>query len=140
MKYRFLSALTLFFLLISIISCDRPNCTSNNQIFNDNQPNSETYKQELASELSKVNQSELTYWLKKYDQVNNQEYLHFYIQGDGLCATMVLTMNQWDKLEKVREKKGVTFRGAQFTNLTFDIQQDSLATKFIYNSFDSIID
>ena len=69
-----------------------------------------------------------------------KELLYFRIQGDGLCAKIVLNVEQWNKLEELRQKKGVTFRGAEFTNLKFDIVQDSLKTEFNYKDFDRIID
>ena len=139
-KTRVINSIALYLLLISVMSCDRPDCMNNNQTFDINQPSSKIYKEELVKELKIVDRSKLTYWLQKYEQVNDQEYLHFYIQGDNLCAKIVLRMNHWDRLKNLRKKKGVTYRGAEFTNLQFDIQQDSLRTEFIYSSFDRIID
>ncbi|MCA9767167.1 MAG: hypothetical protein KC455_12215, partial [Carnobacterium sp.] len=81
-----------------------------------------------------------TYWLQKYDEKDGKEYLYFHIQGNGLCAILNLRVNNWTKLENVREKKGVSYRGAEFTNLKFEIREDSLSTEFIYKTFDKIID
>ncbi|WP_289056185.1 hypothetical protein [Carboxylicivirga marina] len=135
-----INIIALCILIVGIISCDRPQCTNENPIFEKNQPNSKIYKDELVKQLKTIDQSKLTYWLQKYEEKNGQEYLYFHIQGDGLCAKIVLTMNQWNKLENVRAMKGVSYRGAEFTNLNFDIRQDTIATDFIYKSFDSIID
>ena len=90
--------------------------------------------------MNLVDRSKLTYWLQKYEERGGQEYLHFYIQGGGLCAILVVTVNQWNKLEDVREKKGVSYRGAKFTNLQFDIEQNASNTVFIYKDFGRIID
>ena len=87
-----------------------------------------------------MDDAELTYWLKKYDATNGVESLYFNIQGDGLCAILHLTVKNWSKLEDVRERKGVGRLGAEFTNLTFDIVQDSSSTEFIYNTYDRLID
>ena len=46
----------------------------------------------------------------------------------------------WNKLEDVRERKGVGRRGAEFTNLKFQINQDSFSTEFIYVTYDRLID
>ena len=82
----------------------------------------------------------MTYWFQKYEENYGQEYLYFHIQGNNLCAKIVLQVNQWKGLENLREKKGVGYRGAEFTNLEFDILQDSLKTEFIYKSFSRLID
>jgi hypothetical protein len=125
---------------LCFVSCDRPECVTDNSIFIDNEPNTKIYKDELVKQLNTVDQTKLTYWLQKYDEQDDEESLYFYIQGDGLCAILHLTMNHWDKLESVREKKGIGRRGAEFRNLKFDIVQDSLSTTFIYTSYDMMID
>lgn len=139
LKYKLVtgSILLSFFL---IISCDRPVCESDNDIFNTYDPNTKIYKDELVKQLKLVDNDQLRYWLKSYDDNDGIESIYFYIQGDNLCAILHLTMIHWDKLERVREKKGGGRRGAEFTKLTFDIYQDSLKTEFIYKNYDSLID
>lgn len=135
------SLLTLLVLItICFNSCDRPDCTNENPIFVANEPNSKTYKDELVRQLNVVDESELRYWLQKYENNQGTESLYFHIQGDSLCAILHMSMNQWDKLERVRDNKGVGRRGAEFTNLSFEIVQDSTSTSFLYHSFDRIID
>ena len=139
MKKTFINIL-LIFSITGFISCDRPKCNNENPIFENYEPDSEVYKDELSKQLKNIDQSELTYWLQKYDEKDGKEYLYFHIQGDGLCAILNLRVNNWTKLENVREKKGVSYRGAEFTNLKFEIREDSLSTEFIYKTFDKIID
>ena len=126
--------------LISFISCDRSHCINENLIFETFEPNSKKYKDELVAQLNSVDSSQLTYWLKKYDNQNGKETLYFNIQGDGLCAILHLSVNHWDKLEHIRERKGIGRRGAEFTNLKFQIYQDSSSTDFVYISYDRLID
>ena len=136
--------LTNVVLIISVlgllVSCDRPDCNNTNLIFENNLPDSKIYKDELVKRLNYIDQAKLTYWLQKYDEQNGKESLYFHIQGDGLCAILHLTINNWNKLENVRERKGVGRRGAEFTNLKFKIVKDSISTEFIYKTFDRIID
>ena len=120
--------------------CDRPKCANNNPIFTNQQPESKAYKDELVKQLALTDKNQLTYWLQKYDDTDGVESLYFHIQGDGLCAILHLSMNHWNKLEHVRSKKGVGRRGAEFTNLKFDIVQDTHSTQFIYLSYDRLID
>jgi hypothetical protein len=123
-----------------MMSCDRPVCQSDNAIFNTHEPNTKIYKDELVKQLTLVDNGQLRYWLKSYNDDDGIESLYFYIQGDNLCAILDLTMTHWDRLERVREKKGIGRRGAEFTNLKFKIYQDSSNTKFVFQSYDKIID
>ena len=125
---------------MSLLSCDRPQCTNKNIIFKTNTPNSKKYKDELVTQLNKVRDSKLTYWLQKYDEQNGKETLYFNIQGVGLCAILHLTMNHWNTLENVRGTKAVGRRGTEFINLKFKIKQDSISTEFVFVSYDRLID
>ena len=135
-----LITLLLFISFLGFISCDRPDCGNKDPTFENNSPDSKVYKDELVKQLNNIDQSKLTYWLQKYDEQNGKESLYFHIQGNGLCAILHLTINDWNKLENVRERKGVGRRGAEFTNLKFEIIKDSVSTEFIYKTFDRIID
>ena len=139
MKYKLVYPISVL-LLLCLISCDRPECKNENPIFEVYEPNSKKYKDELVNQLNRIDKSKLTYWLQKYDEQNGKETLYFNIQGDGLCAILHLTIKNWNKLEDVREKKGVGRRGAEFTNLKFQINQDSISTDFIYVTYDRLID
>ena len=135
-----LTNIVLIISVLGFVSCDRPDCNNTNLIFENNMPDSRVYKDELVKRLNYIDQSKLTYWLQKHDDQNGKESLYFHIQGDGLCAILHLTINDWNKLENVRERKGVGRRGAEFTNLKFKIIKDSVSTEFIYKTFDRIID
>jgi len=127
-------------LAILFIGCDRPVCKNTNPLFDKFLPESQEYKAELAKQLEIVDKSKLSYWFNQYVESNGQEQLFFNIQGDGLCAIIVLSVEDWGKLVELRQKRGVSYRGAKFTNLKFDIKQDSAKTEFIYRGFDKIID
>lgn len=122
------------------VNCDRPECTNTNPIFNKYAPESEEYKTELVKQLDRIDPSKLSYWFQKYSNNCGKEQLYFNIQGDGLCAILMLDIEEWGQLKELKEKEGVSFQGAEFINLTFDIIKDSSQTKFIYRNFDRIID
>ena len=133
----------LFFstLLIFLASCNGPECKNYNPVFDKFSPSSKEYKNELVNQLKDIDHKELSYWLKEYEEVNGQEYLKFHIQSDNLCAIIILTMQHWDdKLKYVKAAKGQSYQGAEFTDLKFDILQDSLKTEFIFKNFEKIID
>lgn len=140
MKSIFLKLCVSSFLFFSLFACDRPACTNANPIFDQNEPTSKVYKEELAKQIQLVDANKLKYWLAKYETQEEEEFLHFYVQGEGVCAQIVLTMKEWDRLENVRNAKGKSYIGAEFTNLVFDIQQDTRQTAFVYKDFGRIID
>ncbi len=130
----------MFLGILCFASCDRPKCNNNNPIFENYQPNSKVYKDELIKQLNVIDHKELSYWFHKYENINNTESLYFNIQGEELCAILHISVNNWKNLENIRQNEGKGYRGAEFINLKFSIAQDISSTKFIYSSFDRIID
>lgn len=140
MRSQFHLLLVLCTLLLLFCACDRPVCKNTNPLFDQYSPESQEYKAEMVKQLAIADKAELSYWFNQYAESNGQEQLYFNVQGDGLCAMLVLTVEEWGKLEEVRQKKGMSFQGAEFKNLQFDIKQDSAKTEFVYRDFDKIID
>ena len=134
----------LLFAIISLvaiaIACNRPVCKNANPLFDKYSPESMEYKNELVKHLAIAEKSKLTYWFNQYVKSNEQEQLFFNVQGDGLCAVIVLNVDEWNKVEELRNNMGVGFRGAEFKNLQFDTRQDFLETTFILRDFERIID
>lgn len=140
MKVKIKILLPLFCLALLLSACDRPVCKNINPVFDKYSPDSDEYKSELIKQLEVVDKTKLTYWFSQYVESAGKELLFFHIQGDGLCAMLVLNVDNWSKLEELRQKKGVSFRGAEFINLKFEIVQDSLNTEFTFLDFERIID
>lgn len=139
MSYKSLLPLLCISILL-LVSCDRPQCNNSNPIFENNEPNSEIYKAELARQLKRIDTSNLRYWLRKYENNQDVESLYFYIQNDELCAVIHMTMTHWTKLENLRDKQGIGRRGAEFVNLQYDIITNKDKTQFFYKDFDRLID
>lgn len=141
MKKYFTFSILALGILFSVVSCDRPDCKNNNPIFDKYLPNENEYNAELAKQLSKTNKSGLTYWMDTYKEENNTKQMEVYIQGDGLCAKMVLVIDGSEKgIEGIIEKKGIGYRGAELEGLKFGIRQDNTSTKFIFKEIGGIID
>ncbi len=132
--------LVIIFSIIASLNCERPDCMNTNPVFENNTPDSKVYKNELAKQLDSIDQTKLTYWLQDFEEKDGIESLYFYVQSDDICAILHLTVNDWGKLERVRETKGVGRFNAEFTKLEFETRIDSISTEFIYKSFDRIID
>ncbi|MEQ1665520.1 MAG: hypothetical protein ABL927_09120 [Bdellovibrionales bacterium] len=136
-----IKTLTVLFMLTFIVSCDRPVCKNTNTIFDKYSPDTKEYKDELVIQLAKVDKSKLTYWMDTYQEVNNSKYIYAHIQGDGLCAKIVLTVNGSDKgIDGILKTKGMGYRGAELEDLKFEIKQDSTSTKFVFQEISGIVD
>jgi len=136
-----IKTLTIFFLLTFIVSCDRPVCKNTNTIFDKYSPDTKEYKDELVKQLANVDKSKLTYWMDTYQEDNNSEYIHAHIQGDGLCAKIVLTVNGSDKsIEGILKNKGMGYGGAELEDLKFEVKQDSTSTEFVFQEISGIAD
>ena len=136
MKAKINFALALLGIFSMLVACDRPNCTNSNPVFTNNKPYTQIYKAELAKQLQTADKSKLTYWFNSYIQTPNRpDALLFDIQGGGLCAQMLLNVDDWAKLSELKTKKGSGFGGAEFKNLKYDIISDSSGIKFIFKDY-----
>lgn len=123
-----------------LISCNNSDCQNSNPVFDNFPPESQEYKAELIKQLKTADPKKLTYWFTEYKNITGNDYLYFRIKGDGICAIVPLLVNNWGKLQDLRQKKGASYRGAEFVNLTFEIQQDSANIEFVFKNFNRIID
>jgi len=140
MTKTFINALSVFCLLTFIVSCDRAVCKNTNIIFDKYSPDTKEYKDELVKQLAKVDKSKLRYWMDTYQEHNNSKYFTAHIQGDGLCAKIYFTIVSNKGIERLLKNKGMGYRGAELTDLKFDIKQDSTSTEFLFQQAGGIVD
>lgn len=134
-----IARITVLIGLVTILSCDRPACSNANPVFAKYNSTDETYKFELAKQLDLVDPEALRYFFKEYLTIAEEEMLVVNVQGKGLCAELVLTGRQWPKLESVITKKGISYHGAEFQGLLFEVRQNEI-TEFIYKDIVRIVD
>jgi len=133
--------LTISGLLFLVASCDRRECKNTNLIFDKFSPDTKEYKEELVKQLAKVHKSKLTYWMDTYQEGDSSQYIHAHIQGDGLCAKVVLIINDSEKgIEGLLKNKGMGYSGAELKDLKFNIKQDSTSTELIFQEISGIVD
>ncbi len=126
---------------IFLLSCNKPECTNKNPIFEKYSPQEKEYKNELAKQLKNINNTQLTYFLDKYQEINNKKFLSVQIQGQGLCAKMLVGIRtQNNKIANILKTKGLGYSGAELKNLQIDIQQEETTFAFIYKNLEVIID
>jgi hypothetical protein len=123
------------------VSCDRFICRNTNPIFDKYPPESKAYKDELVRQLSMVDRSKLAYWMDRYDEDKYSKSIRARIQGDGLCAKIVLVIKEHQKgIEGLLEKKGMSYYGAGLLDLQFDIRQQNGETEFVFREVSGILD
>lgn len=127
--------------LTALLACDRPQCVNSNPVFENNAPTAKIYKDELLQQINTEGKSNLTYWLKGYEERNGKTYLQFNVQARNLCAVADVLVKHWDeKTRGIKRTKGVSYSGAEIKGLEFTVEQDSAHTELIYKSLDAIID
>ncbi len=133
-------------LLYAIIStfilnaCVAPECKNTNPVFERSHPQDKEYKIELARQLKNIDNSQLGYWIRNYEEKNGKEFLYLDIRGGDLCCTMELTIENWKGLENVKRTKGVGYSGAMINDLKFNIIEAVARTEFIYRECKGIMD
>ncbi|MEM6346040.1 MAG: hypothetical protein AAF927_19280 [Bacteroidota bacterium] len=132
--------LILIYGLITLTACDRPACSNANPIFDEYPPSAEVYKAALAKELGKREADQLSYWIQKHEKIEGQDYLYCNVQGDDLCAILVLSAADWKKLSSVVEAGAISYRGAELTNLKYQILAEGGKTQFVFMDYENIID
>lgn len=132
---------TIIGLALLTVGCDTPTCKNTNSTFDKYAPDTKEYKDELVKQLATVDKSKLTYWMDTYQEDNNSKYINALIQGDGLCAKIVLTVNDSGKgIEDILKNKGKGYHGAQLEDLKYDIKQDSTSIEFVFQEISGIVD
>ena len=141
MEKYLIKIITAFSILIFIVSCDRTECTNTNVIFDKFTPETKEYKDELIKQIAKVDKTKLTYWMKSYQENDNSQSINVNIQGDSLCAVIVLKIaSSKNGIEGILKNKGKSYIGAELKNLKFEIEKDSASTEFIFEEIRGIID
>src|SRR5688572_249259 len=97
---------------ILAVRCDRPVCENANPLFDKYSPNTKEYNDELVNQLARVDRSNLSYWMDIYHEDKTSQCILADVQGDGLCAKIVLVVNDSYKgIERLFENRGVGYRG-----------------------------
>ena len=84
--------------------------------------------------------SNLSYWFDSYVQQNGNDYILVDIQNDSICATGMIQVKDWDKMEEIKRTKGASYKGAELKGLSFDVTKDSAGVEFTYRTLDRIVD
>ncbi len=122
-------------------SCNQPECKNTNPIFDKYSPESNEYKKELANVIANIDRSKLTFWIDSYLDDNVSQRILANVQGEGLCAKMVLIVyNPESGLENIIANKAVGYHGAELEDVQFEIKQDSTSIEFLVKEIGGVVD
>lgn len=124
------------------LSCDRPKCSTNNEIFLKNDVTSKIYQNEVARHIEKIGTENLRFWLSDYFENNNEHYFVFYTQNQDLCAKTVVRVDANNSnFSEVLKNKGKGRFNAEFKGLKLNpVTNEFSDTEFVYVSHEYIID
>ena len=117
----------LFLILsaINTISCNRPECTHSNTVFDQYKPTSNEYKIELVTQMEKTGKSSVNYWIKGIEESNDTPYLVLNVQGLDLCATGHFDLRHSNKLEDVIRTKGIDHWSAKIKRFEVYFEEEA---------------
>jgi hypothetical protein len=124
-------------ILLAFASC---NISNKKDVFADLDPASKKYKQELARQIQNTDGNELTFTLNQYLKIEGKDYLDISINGKDIHAKSLILVNNWNKLEGIKQTKGVGYSGAELKNLQLSIINVDTEPTFIYKDLDKVVD
>ncbi|WP_276134441.1 hypothetical protein [Polluticoccus soli] len=130
----------ILFLVIFISSCDRPECKNTNPIIAQQPFHTTEYKTELASLIKEKGAENLDYWLAYYYRQDGKDYATVYVQGDGVCAIMLMDITHGQGWQNFKKAQGVSYNGARLIDLHYRIEQNGLQTNFVFEKMRMILD
>ncbi|HNE27803.1 MAG TPA: hypothetical protein PLW66_01475 [Saprospiraceae bacterium] len=136
---------TVFFSFLAILafqvcSCGQAQQTDRHSVFSQLPPDNPVYKAELARQIRTMGAGRLDYRVEAYAERNNEDFLLVRVQGEGLDAIAEMNVPEWQKLGKIRENKGLGYRGAYLAGLRFDILDEAQDVRFVFRDLDRIVD
>ena len=130
----------ILFVILTVVSCDRPICSNKNPVFDKYNINSFEYKTELLKQIEKIGQKNLSYRFESYIKENEKEYIIINIKNNSLCAKGKILVKDWNKIEEIKRTSGQSYVGAKLKGLTFNIENDSNKIELIYKYITRIVD
>ncbi|MCW3123611.1 MAG: hypothetical protein JWQ38_3103 [Flavipsychrobacter sp.] len=128
---------TILFLCLALLltSCHHKHvvtCTTDDPILLQYSPDDIQYKAELIKQLNMHDRKKLHFYIEKYVERAKKPFMFVSIEGDGLCARMVLDIKNENKLADYKTVKGLTYNGAEITAMQFGIDSSFGSYLFLF--------
>ncbi len=125
---------------IMLASCDKPECTNHNPVFDKHRPADKEYRNELAGLVETTDKDSVLFWINGYDSASGHEYMYADVIGRNLCAVAVFDITGNEEFENYRLVKGVSYSGAQLLAPRYRIQHTDSGAQFVLESVGRIVD
>lgn len=125
---------------ILLASCDKPQCTNHNPIFDKYKPADKEYRIELAGLVEVADKDSVLFWINRYDSVAGHEYMYADVIGRNLCAIAIFDITGNEEFENFRRVKGVSYSGAGLLAPRYRIQHTHSGAQFVLDSVGMIVD
>ncbi len=125
---------------ILLASCDKPQCTNYNPVFDQYKPADVEYRNELAGLIETTDKDSVLFWINRYDSVAGHEYMYADVIGRDICAVAVFDITGNEEFENYRRVNGVSYSGAQLLAPRYRIKHTDSGTLFVLDSVGMIVD
>lgn len=125
---------------ILLASCDKPQCTNLNPVFDQHKPADREYRNELAVLVEAADKDSVLFWINHYDSAYGEEFMYADVIGRDVCAVAVFDITGNEEFENYRRVKGVSYSGAQLLAPRYRIQHTDSGAQFILDSVGMILD
>jgi hypothetical protein len=133
-------ALKILQIIMVLSEFSRQECTNTNRVFDISAPGQKAYDAELVRQLNKVGKKKTKFWINKYIEKDNRQFLSVYVQGPGICAEALLEITGNEYLDNYIRVKGVSYHGAGLKNLEYSIDSSNGSYIFKFISTTWIVD
>ncbi len=122
-----------FILVITTLySCGGHECKNTNPIFDNYKPTDQEYKAELVKQIQLSDPAKVHYWIDRYKEINKKPFMSVNVQGDGLCATMMIDLKNPNKLKHFKNVRGLSYSGAEIKGLQYYTDSSTGVYNFIF--------
>lgn len=115
------------------------NNENQHSVFTRLEPNDKGYKDALARKIA-GDTNNVIYILNSYTEDNGKGFLNVNIEGSDFKATGIILVDNWNKLEKIKETKGLGYSGAELKGLKLSIEENTNGAILRYKDLKEIVD
>lgn len=129
-----MTRVAIFFVLLFVLaSCRHKHvCHNTDPVFEQYSFDDPQYKLEVIRLLKKEDPLKLRYYIEKYIERAKKPFMIVSVQGDSLCAKIILDIKNENKLKEYKNVKGLTYNGSEILHLQYTIDSGFGSYNFIF--------
>ncbi len=107
-------------------------CNNTNAIFSQHSFDDNEYKLELMRQLGMRDPASIHYYADKYIERAHKPFMIVDVQGDSLCAKMIVDIKNENKLPDYKTARGLSYSGAEITGFQYAVDSAYGSCNFIF--------